>query len=240
MPLLLTVTNNMFKHSKRIIAGTIALLAFGLSAFIKVLKDNKKISGMVAVPLIALLGFIGITSTYVTVTKYIPLFAANSKSVDLEYDNENYLSKSDTGAGGSLDITGNLCFMGWLQPEHSPVSGETMRVFSKWSAAPQLSYTLNFLNSSGSQRLLWGISNNGTTASTKYVSWTPTPGTWYHIGMSYDASAGTVDFYENGAQLGTQQTGMLTSIYDSTSAFNIGNYDTGMKWCRLLRQVYKQ
>ena len=45
---------------------------------------------------------------------------------------------------------------------------------------------------------------------------------WYHVAVAYDLSAGTADFYVNGSQQGTQQSGGETVIDDNSSLLTIG------------------
>lgn len=83
------------------------------------------------------------------------------------------------------------------------------------------SYLLMYANGAGLQ---FSVSDNGTDANKTVgsVTFSPSTGGWYHIATVYNASAGSVDFYVNGVQQGSTQTGLKTSIYNGTAKFQIG------------------
>jgi len=144
---------------------------------------------------------------------------ANVASIDLELDSSQYLSKTDTA---SLSIIGDLTLEMWVKFES--ITG-TNRLISKYiyNASDDRSYA--FDNSADTIRLV--ISDDGIGITTVSVSWTPSLATWYHMAVTYDASAGSATFYIDGVQQGATQTGLDTSIYDGTAPFEIGAVDNG-------------
>jgi len=135
---------------------------------------------------------------------------------DLEYSSSQYFVTS--GNPTTLRFTGNCSFAGWFNFESFT---STSQLFTKrTSTGNQRSY--NFFYDNADNKLKWNIFTNGSDDNIASVSWTPSTATWYHIGMAYNASAGSVAFYVNGAQQGTTQTGLPNAIYDGTSPFAIG------------------
>lgn len=135
-----------------------------------------------------------------------------------------YLSIADNA---SLSITGNLSISAWVNFSSTPSSGNYYAIVSKLNGSPNYSYAFNLYNNAGTLSLYFQNSTNGTAVTQGLVAWTPTTSTWYHISAVYTAAAGSVSFYVNGVQQGSTQTGLGTSIFDSTSLFAIGFYDGG-------------
>jgi Concanavalin A-like lectin/glucanases superfamily len=96
----------------------------------------------------------------------------------------------------------------------------------KWgSAASQRAYEFSYNGNLGQLQL--EISDDGNTPGSAYghVSWTPTNGVEYHVAVVYDKAAGSATFYVNGVQEGSTQTGLKTSVFNSSAALTIGTYD---------------
>lgn len=143
-------------------------------------------------------------------------FATNTHSTDLETDSSQYWSITD-GSQTGLDITGNLTIEAWVKLE-TDTTGNIVTKFN--DDTNNMSYRFQY--DAFSSILGLRLSANGSSGTTKSVTWNPTLNTWYHLAAVYNASAGTVDFYENGAQLGTQQSGLPTSIFNGNATFGIG------------------
>lgn len=144
---------------------------------------------------------------------------------DFEKTNSEYLSITD-GSQTGLDITGNLTFSAWVKPESHDQQTQYMTKYN--SSGNQRGYF--FYRNSDDNNLTTGISSNGVNITSALSSWTPTDGTWYHVSMAYDASAGEVTYYVNGSQLGSTLTGLNTSIYSNTADFLIGAFVTGSSY----------
>lgn len=139
-------------------------------------------------------------------------------SADFELSNSEYLSRADNAG---LSITGNLSFSALVNLESSPGAGGSYPFMGKFSA--NKSYWLGYNNNAGTFRLLWQISSDGSAESTAVVNQTLNTATWYHVGVSYNAAAGSAAFYVGGLQSGSTQTGLATSIADTNAEFRLGS-----------------
>ena len=143
---------------------------------------------------------------------------ANTKSIDLERDSSQYLSITDVAQTG-LDITGDMSIMCWVKLESVPSAGQRREFASKWdNGSNQRSWFFSYI---GTPALEFINSNDGSAAAAGTRSQTLTVGTWYHIAMAYDASAGEVEFFVDGSSIGTAGS-MKTSLYNSSAPFLIG------------------
>jgi hypothetical protein len=120
-------------------------------------------------------------------------------------DKASITDASQTG----LDITGDMTIECWFNVDS--FSGNEPLV-AKDSA---VSRGYNLFVASGSV----GFIVNGTQKTVKVDSWTT--GVWYHVALTYDASAGTANVYVMGKQVG-QMTSLPTSIPNSSADFIIG------------------
>lgn len=134
---------------------------------------------------------------------------ANTHSLDLERDSSQYAYRN---AGADFNITGSLTIMAWVNFETT--TGDST-IVSKWEESGNKRSHLFRYNGTSLQ---FYISTDGSDANSKAVAWTPSTGTWYHVAVVYNATAQTVDFYVNGSQQGTQQTGAQSAIYSNTTA----------------------
>lgn len=135
---------------------------------------------------------------------------------DFESSNSEFLDIAD-GTQSGLNITGDLSLALWYKFETVQNTGFVGRYYTSGNNRSFL-----FAYSSG---LVAYLSSNGSSATNKSVSWTPSTGTWYHLAMTYDASAGSVKFYVNGSQQGATQTGFPTSLYDGSADFQLGGFN---------------
>jgi large repetitive protein len=156
------------------------------------------------------------------VTTSLP-FGGSTKAADLEAVQGSYLTAPDSA---SLSATSNLTLETWIKFESLPSSGNVMQLISKnYDSGNQRSYALGLWNDSGTYKLRFVYSTDGTYQSANDVSttWTPSTGTWYHVASVLDTSVPNVKFYVNGTQQGstiTSNTG--TSIYNSTALLYVG------------------
>lgn len=148
-------------------------------------------------------------------------------AADFELDNTESLSRSDASQTG-LDITGDMTFSTWVKLETVLSSPEALTFGSKFdTVGNQRGYIFRTENLSGTNYLSSVISDDGTDPgnTVERVTWSPSSSTWYHVGMSYDASAGEVAFFVNGQQHGSIQTGAKQSIYNNSASFRLGTWD---------------
>lgn len=179
-------------------------------------KNRKLIFSIGLINLILLL--VNIVSSPYNVT------AANTHSIDLERDSSQYLSISD-GSQTGLDVTGDLTIESWVKVETAP-SSQIYAIASKYdSPGNQRSYVLYYRDVSGTKRLYFAASSNGQGggAVERYVDTSLGTGTWHHVAVVYTASGGTADFYVDGTQVGSQQTGYNTSIHSGSAMVEIGS-----------------
>lgn len=144
-------------------------------------------------------------------------------AADFERTNTEWLTITDAAQSG-LDLTSDCSFNLWQNLESLPTGGAQYSYISKFlSTGNQRSYILYLVESAGTITLNFLSYTNGSTGTTKTVTWAPSTATWYMVTMTYTAAAGEVRFYVDGTQLGTTQTGAGTSIFNGTAPFDIGD-----------------
>lgn len=140
-----------------------------------------------------------------------------SNGADFEASNSEYLSVADNS---SISITGDLSVSMWIYRESATNMGLIGKVLY-----PNREYQLR-INDGSNLLQLW-MSSNGSSQTKKQVSWSPLTSTWYHVGFTYNASAGEVKFYIDGSQQGSTQTGMPTNLYNGSAELRIGHIEAG-------------
>lgn len=132
--------------------------------------------------------------------------------------------KISDGSQTGLDISGSMTIAGWVKIGTIPVSTSGMFVSKAQfitSIIDDKSYQFGF---DPTPQLFFNVSANGTTyPGGGPVSWSPISNTWYHVGVVYDSLNGTATYYVNGSQQGIMQTGLPNSVWNSTSAFDLGS-----------------
>ena len=150
--------------------------------------------------------------------------AGNTHSIDLELASTQQLTADDSA---SLSITGDMTIECWVKIESQPANNKSLTIVSKTDSDTQRSYRFFNENLAGTVSLALGISSDGSAQTVKRVTYTITTATWTHLAVVYTAAGGTIDFYVNGAQQGTQQSGAPTSIFDGTALLSIGANNDG-------------
>lgn len=143
-------------------------------------------------------------------------------AVDLEHisvsnTSGSYLSRS---SAANLETTGDLSIAFWVNFETTP--GLFWLVDKKSEAGLDYSMYAVFTNTN----TLNFRSTNGSATSNQddSVSWSPSTSTWYHVVVTR-TSTGTLKFYVNGSQQGTDQTGYNGALSNSGSRpFHVGRY----------------
>lgn len=127
-----------------------------------------------------------------------------------------YLSIADASQSG-LDITGDLSVCYWANLN---VVNTYQHHIAKHDVVSNFGYLFGLTNA-GELRVI--ISSDGTTQTIGHSTTTISATTWTFICQTYDASAGTVKFYKNGAYLtGEDVTDLPTSIRNNTAPFSLG------------------
>ena len=152
---------------------------------------------------------------------------SNSHSLDLEASSSQYASIADASQTG-LDLSGDHTIEAWVKMESLPSNGAYMMLVAKNGASGSFGYFWGIYNNGGTYELRGGISSNGTNFDfhSKSLS-TFNTGTFYHVAVAFTASTHTAEFYKDGASLGTDTTGTLTSINNNNQAFYLGAINQG-------------
>jgi hypothetical protein len=150
---------------------------------------------------------------------------ANNFSTDLETGSNQYWNITDAAQTG-LDFTTALTFSAWVKFE----SLQNQVFIIKGDAATSEPYRWLYIHASTILR--FQINTNTSTAD---VTWTPSAGVWYQVAVTYNA--GTVKFYVDGAQQGTDQS-VDASITPDSSNFTVGsNNGAGTSYDGLLNNI---
>lgn len=148
-----------------------------------------------------------------------------NNGADLESGSSEYLSITDAAQTG-LDFATDFSFSMWIKPESVPGANSYFYLINKgFEAGVDRQYAFIYETFGGS---FWDLNisfNGSASASVLHQSHTPSAGTWYHMVVSYDASAGTADFWINGTAQ-TQGTGGPTSIHNGDDDLFIGRGET--------------
>lgn len=147
-------------------------------------------------------------------------------AADLEASSGHYLYASDSA---SLSLSGNFTLELRVKAESFPSAGNTQWLLVKGSddGVNNFSYWFGITDAgSGNMLLRLIISANGTysAGNDKQQAWTaPSTGTDYHLAVTWTASSGTVRYYVDGTQLGSDVTTSSTgALFDSTQRLTIG------------------
>jgi len=154
-----------------------------------------------------------------------PVFATlNTYSADLEKDSSQYLSIADASQTG-LDLTGDFTQELWIKIESSFANEEVRTLINKGdNGGSERGWRWDMYKATGANPIFqFYISSDGSSGTWKdSASYAFVTATWYHLRAQYDASAGTIDVFINGVQLGSTITGLPTSIFNNASALQIG------------------
>lgn len=154
------------------------------------------------------------------------LFAANLFSTDLERSSSQYWSITD-GSQSGLQLTNAFTLSMWVKLESFP-DGAVFRLINKFHTdTSNRSYSFLLVNVGGNPDIRVALSSTGSNVEDDFVSWSPSTGTWYHIAVSYNGTAGEVKFYVDGVQQGTTQTTGISSLFNNSVPFLIGTGQGG-------------
>lgn len=128
------------------------------------------------------------------------------------------LSDNSSISTGDIDFT----FSGWV---YFTTLGAVRDLWTKWvDAGNQREYLL--LYNSGTNRLEWYVSNNGTAAVVVTANnfGAPSTSTWYHVVTWHDSVNNQIGIAVNA---GTADTAShTTGVFDSTATFALGARNT--------------
>lgn len=150
---------------------------------------------------------------------------ANTHSLDLEAGSSQYAHVADHA---TLSPTQSMTIEAYVNFESLPASGQEMFIASKARFdTNQVSWTFSLFNDSGTLKLRHGTSTDGSNFEGENVNWTPSTSTWYHVAAAFDHTVPEVRFYVDGALQGAAQAKAHSSIFDSSTAFQVGTINHG-------------
>lgn len=138
-----------------------------------------------------------------------------NNGADLEASSSQVFALGD-GSQSGLDFVGNLSISMWVNPES--ITGAHGLVTKFRDTNGTKSYRFSF----DTTDMFLTISDNGTAETNVIWSNPLTTGSWQHLVLTYTAATGEATLYHNGTAISTQ-TGLATSIFNSSSAFRIGS-----------------
>jgi hypothetical protein len=126
--------------------------------------------------------------------------------------------------GNNLGITGGtITLSGWIKIGTAPASGTYYTLYAQSSATEKIEYTAYYTDTSGTYQMIFCRVRRGTFADCSTVNYTLTPGTWYHVALTYDGA--TVTGYVDGVAIGTVSSTGTGSVTPS-DVFAIGMDDS--------------
>lgn len=157
---------------------------------------------------------------------YSAFAAYATKSLTLVAASNQYATIADNA---SLSVTGNLTLEAWVNPTDTPTASAAYTIESKYlSTGNQRSYWLTYRDLAGTPNLSLIVSSTGGTGAgiTNFNHIvTLSTGTWTHVAVVYKTD-GSAEFIINDTSVETV-TGGVTSIFDGTANFRVGQTDNG-------------
>lgn len=142
---------------------------------------------------------------------------ANTYSMDFELASSSVAYCSDSS---DLSIAGDMTIMAWIKPESAVPTNTYYWIVGKWTPS-NVSYYFTLRDGGGTKYITFRMSDDGNSHTRLDLAYDFGIGTWYHVAAAYDASAGTVQFFVDGATIGGVSGGR-TAIYDGNAKTNIG------------------
>lgn len=142
---------------------------------------------------------------------------ANQYSIGLVQASSQFAYITDPNQTG-LDITGDITIAAWIKLSNVD---DTYNIAGKYSTGNgHVSYLFKYYGPDS--QFIFQHSNNGSTEELNVVTQSISANTWYHVAVTWDASESRAKFYLNGSQIGTDQVGSQTSLFNSSADFAIG------------------
>ena len=152
--------------------------------------------------------------------------ALNTQSIDWELSSSQFGYVTDNA---DVSPTGDITIECWLKPE-SFASASINSIISKAAYLDgKRSYFTRFVEADGTATFLLGVSDDGGSETSAVTTTTFPTGSWVHIAVTYDSSAGTCKFYKDGVYLtGEDGSSLDNSIHDNDTRFQIGAIDSNL------------
>lgn len=156
----------------------------------------------------------------------IPVFGANTHSIDLERGSGQYLWAADSV---SVSVEGDITIEAWVKIDDDPATSNLMYTVAGKANAADNEYAYWFAVSGvhdaenvGLTAAYWD--NFGVSLSDNHTHDLDIAiGTWTHIAMVADVSVPTISFYADGVEADTHGTsGSSNFIEDMDGRFHIG------------------
>ncbi len=126
----------------------------------------------------------------------VPWLAAGNSA--LQFDGNDIASVPHNALFDSIEQRDAVTIDAWIRIDSFPQGW--FSIIDKYESSVDFGWTFQ-VSSVGSARTLQFVGGHGPTAA---VPWAPTPGTWNHVAMSYERSAGRIDFFVNGGLLASR------------------------------------
>jgi len=152
-----------------------------------------------------------------------PVYAANTKSIDLDRASSQWLSITDASQTG-LDITGDLSFMAWVKIDQLPsTAGGNFGLFGKWKVAASREGYM-WQSQGDVMQLRYDVGGATTYADSDAAFWVAGDvGVWRHVAVTVDVSAKAIVMYKDASIVAsTNGASSAASIGDNAQPFLLG------------------
>jgi len=154
----------------------------------------------------------------------------NATDIDVEKaislnGSSQYLSITDANQTNLDIVNADFSIEAWIYIDTLPANpGERITIVSKREVGTG-GYWFNLYNNAGNQDMELVITN-GANSDFLRVTHTMSTSTWYHVAVTWDNTNNDANFYVDGAQVGSEQSGSYTPA-DTSNPFLIGSSEGG-------------
>lgn len=156
-------------------------------------------------------------------------------AADFELDTSEYLNITD-GSQTGLDITSDISFSLWVQPESALSTDSERALIYKW-ASGDASYGLTIVDVGGVEKIRLRIYDAAAPGSGVIYDWDISlgTGTFKHVVVYWDqtghgSGSGTAECWVDGSSQGTVTDSAAADINNSAAAFSLSSLSTGIQW----------
>lgn len=142
----------------------------------------------------------------------------NQGSLSVSRGTAQHLAIADGDQAG-LDLAGDFTIESWVKPASQIPPGQEYVLLSKWNSIPsEKAYLFAYYHNGLTPTLAASISPNGLSDSKDVLIPHALPvGEWNHVAMVFKAAEGVVEFFVNGASIGSRG-GLASTINSSTNS----------------------
>jgi len=139
----------------------------------------------------------------------------------------------DLGNPAALQLTGSMTLEAWVNAAADPT--DDGQIIAKSDGA---GWQFKTSPDTGPHTFGVGVSGSSSTLTQRYSATTRSLSTWYHVAGVYNASAGTLDIYVNGASNNSTQVGTIpVSQFNQSVNANIGRRTGGYYFNGVIDEV---